>query len=123
MWLRNQKNRSGEWLFFRASWFWERIPGLGGWIGAGFLWIVLIYAPVVMAQDRGTTPAPSSQQVLLGPPVKDFRLGERRTENPFIVLPSVGRGVKLWDEVRYRSGSSPGSGPHDGRVSVRRVGR
>lgn len=122
MWLRNRKNRSGERLFFRTSWFWERIPGLGGWIGAGFLWIVLIYAPVVMAQDRGTTPAPSSQQVLLGPPVKDFRLGERRTENPLIVLPPVGRGVKLWDEVRYPSGSSPKSGPHDARVSVRETG-
>lgn len=121
----NRKDRSKDRQFQRRHPFGPGSVGLWRWMAvAVFPWILLVSASLVRAQDRGTNPAPSGQEkVFLGSPVEAFRLEEKRTGNPLSLLPSVGRGVKLWDEVRSSPQMNSGSGSHDTHASIRRVGR
>lgn len=110
-----------ERIVFRGLRFVPGLPDFRGWIGAFcFLWSILGGPPLALA--GGSQMASGQEKVLLGPPVADLQLKERRTENPLLLPPTLGRGVKLWDEVRFSSDASSGSGPHHARVSVQRTG-
>lgn len=107
---RTDAESSGRHFRFRGV-----VPGCRGWIRlACFLWCFLGAPTLVLAGGREGGPGQSGQQkVFLGPPVQDVHLGKKRTENPLIVLPRTGQGVKLWDEARFSSESSRGASPRE----------